>query len=480
MWDRLLETLRRGRRGAERQREKTAHPVAAWRQDAANGWKSAGLISPLMQEAIAAWLDTFYGQTTPEERKRADTRFAAVLTSQAATLAVSELEVGAGEGALAAWVEREVRDGPLGDIHRAVQLAAAGGQSVLKPYMEDGRILCTCVAADRFIPLRYAGGRCVDAVFPDYAQEGGRRLVRLERHSLLPEGVLVENRAFWLNSAGIGASAPLETAARWRHLAPELMFGNVKHPLFACLRMPFANLADPDSPLPQALYAPAMDTLRELDRIYTAFLWEVQSGKRRQIVDVTAVKPHGGHGDADFAAEQYIVLDMGAGAQKLYDDYTPEMRIEAYQRALNVQLRLLESQCGFSVGTFSFDVRGGDAKTATQVLAEDRTTFNMIRAIQEQGMRQGLCDLVDIYAAYARLYRLGPAGGKEKLAPWVRFGDAVFEDTAVEFARRKALADAGLLRAEKLLSWYFGVSEETARNEYLPEGGGHERNIQQL
>ncbi len=168
------------------------------------------------------------------------------------------------------------------------------------------------------------------------------------------------------------------------------------------------------------------------------------------------------------------------GAQKLYDDYTPEMRIEAYQRALNVQLRLLESQCGFSVGTFSFDVRGGDAKTATQVLAEDRTTFNMVRAIQEQGLRQGLCDLVYIYAAYAHLYKLGPAKGRGTITPWVHFGDSVFEDTAMEFARRKALADAGLLRAEKLLSWYFGISEETARNEYLPEGGAHERDIQQL
>ena len=42
------------------------------------------------------------------------------------------------------------------------------------------------------------------------------------------------------------------------------------------------------------------------------------------------------------------------------------------------------------------------------------------------------------------------------------FGDGVLEDTEKEFARRKQLVDGGYMKPEKLLAWYFGVSEEEA------------------
>ena len=51
--------------------------------------------------------------------------------------------------------------------------------------------------------------------------------------------------------------------------------------------------------------------------------------------------------------------------------------------------------------------------------------------------------------------------------PSVSFGDSIFEDTGTEFARRKMLADSGYLKPEKLVSWYFGVSEKDAAT-YLP------------
>lgn len=39
----------------------------------------------------------------------------------------------------------------------------------------------------------------------------------------------------------------------------------------------------------------------------------------------------------------------------------------------------------------------------------------------------------------------------------------------MELARRKGLVDSGYLRPEVLVGWYFGVSEEEAREKYLPE-----------
>lgn len=72
------------------------------------------------------------------------------------------------------------------------------------------------------------------------------------------------------------------------------------------------------------------------------------------------------------------------------------------------------------------------------------------------------------FDAYASLYGLAPAG---RFEPAVSFGDSIFEDTGTEFARRMQMADANYLRPELLLAWYFGVSEDKAR-EMMPADTG--------
>jgi hypothetical protein len=43
----------------------------------------------------------------------------------------------------------------------------------------------------------------------------------------------------------------------------------------------------------------------------------------------------------------------------------------------------------------------------------------------------------------------------------------VLTDTGAEYAQMKAMVDANILKPEKLLAWYFGISEEEAKD-YIP------------
>ena len=70
--------------------------------------------------------------------------------------------------------------------------------------------------------------------------------------------------------------------------------------------------------------------------------------------------------------------------------------------------------------------------------------------------------------ALADLYGLCAPGDWEAA---IRFGDSVFEDTGAEFDRLFRLTEAGILKPEKLLGWYFGVDEDRAAQEYLGKGG---------
>lgn len=280
----------------------------------------------------------------------------------------------------------------------------------------------------------------------------------------------ISNRAYFETDGSLGSRIELSEVERWKNLPPDILVKNVDRPLFAQLRIPFANTVDKTSLLPVSIYADSVDSINELDRIYSEFLWEVHTGKRRKIVDATAIKPKDGartNPTEDMATDEYIVLNL-IGTQfagmKPFDDYTPEIRAEVYQAAINVQLRLIEIQCGFSAGTFTFDVRTGKL-TATQIISEDNDTYNTIKAIQTSGMQQALLDLVYIYDVYATLYSLAPSG---KIVPSVSFGDSIFEDTSVEFARRMQMVDKNMLKKEKFAAWYFEISEQEALDDYIP------------
>lgn len=428
-------------------------------------------VSDCMAAAITTWVRVFYHEPPWAAHGLTPTHFAASLTGYMATLATNEITVDAGTGPRADYISDQFKRFLFPGLRNAVQLAGVSGQIIVKPFVSGCNILVDMVSADRFYPTRINTAGVVEAgFFTDYAQLHGRLVVRVERFDLQREGLYIQNRAYYETAGALSAPLPLADVPEWADLEPDVLIQNVDRPLFAALKMPFANTIDPTSKMPVSFYANSMGTLEELDRIYSDFLHELHSGKRKRIVDIQAIRPErkkpGGIGYKDLATDLYITLDMDKAAEKKpFDDYTPQLRVDEYQKAIDIQLRLLETQTGISPGTFTFDIKTG-RMTATQVVSDDRDTYNTIKTIQDTGLKQGLSDLVYIYDVYATLYNLAPRGAVEAS---VGFGDSIFEDTGVEYARRKQMTDSGYLRPELLVSWYFNVSPEKALEEYIPQ-----------
>lgn len=420
-----------------------------------------------MDRALCEWLWAFYNKPAWNQNKKVkQTNFAGVVSGYAATLAASEITLSAGDGTRADYINRQLERFVLPGIRVAVQKACAGGYVVAKPHIAGPNIYTDFVTPDAFYPTRIAGGVFEAGFFVDSAKVNGKTYLRLEFHNLQPDGVHIRNEVYRDTAVRKNMQVPLTSVPEWAMLQPEVIIKGVSQPLYAVLKMPFANQVDPASKLPVSLYANAMESLKDIDSLYTGFHWEVSTGKRRQILDVTALSPRNARDNAPAKYElsdQYMVLNMD-GAVKPYDDYTPAMRVEEYQRALNIQLRLLESQCQLSAETFTFDVQSGKAQTATEIISKDSDTFNTIQAIREHGLKQGLADLIRVYNVYASLYRLAPEGNIE---PCVTFGDSIFEDTGVEYQRLKALVDSNYLKPEILLAKYFGITENAAK-EMMP------------
>lgn len=426
-------------------------------------------VSDKMAEAITSWFRLFYDENDITKGEH-HTRFTNVLTRYMAILATNEIKLSAGTGARADYINDQINRFVMPSICPNLQIAGVGGEVILKPFVSGKNIYSEIVTADRYYPTRINGAGFVEAgFFTDFDTLNGKTVVRIERFDLQKEGLYINNKAYYSGKSGLNGEIPLTEVYRWKDIQPDILVKDIDRVHYATLKMPFINSVDNTSKLPVSIFANAMDALKELDFIFSEFLHEVHTGERRLIFDRSTLKEFKGKPPLEYselATKFYIVLNGNPDQIKEpYKDYTPEMRVEEYQQAINIVIRLIEMLCGFSAGTFTFDVRTGKM-TATQVISEDKDTYNTIKAIQESGMAQGIKDLIYLYDVYATLYGLAPAG---KVEPSVIFGDSIFEDTAVEFSRRKQMVDSNLLKGEKFVGWYFGISDEEAKTEYMPE-----------
>ena len=426
-------------------------------------------VTPAMAKAMNRWQRSFYNLNTPKGGH--PTGLAAALTGYLATMVTSELAVRISGSARADYLQR-MMDHFLPALQRAVQLAAAEGQCVLRPRIEDGEILVELIPGSRFHPIRFdPSGRPSAGYFADFRTSGSEELVRLESFDYRAGTLILENHAYRLKGDKLDREIPLDSLACWSGLEKETVVEKAPGPLFGLIRMPFAGTVDPASELPVSLYAGAEESIREFDRLYGELLYELHSGKRKRILERQALpglsgKPiPGALGYQDLAADTYLVLDP-MEQQKPFDDYSPVMRTEEYLTGLKSLLRLIETQCCLSPGALSLETGGAEPVTAAEIVSRDRTTYHTCTALQEQGLRPALMELIAAMDALCDLYDLCPAGDYQAA---VVFGDSVFEDTGTEFDRLLKMTEAGILKPERLLGWYFHMDAEQARQTYLKE-----------
>lgn len=400
-------------------------------------------LSSYMAEAIRTWDNLFYLINQPPH----SLKLAQTITSYLATLATSELTLDAGASQRGKYITEQAAGNLLPNINEAVQLAGAGGMAAIKPFVKGGSVYVEIIPRSRIFPKGFGPNKRIESgFFTDFDRlKDGRPVVRIEEFALQKDGLLITNRAYRLKEAdGIGGELSLSEVERWADLQPEAFISDVDRPHFGLIRMPMLNNID-GGPLPISIYANAVDSIIQLDKTYEQFLWERDTGKRRMVLDrgVAVKDPINGKPAIPFrelASDYYMTIDMPV--DKPWADYTPELRGEHYKSIFDTQLRILEMQTGFSQGTFNIDIQTGRV-TATQVISDDRTTYNTVKAVQDRGMTSGLIDALYWFDVYSTLYRLAPAGAFE---PSVTYGDSIFEDTGVEYSRRKAMADSKYIR----------------------------------
>lgn len=428
--------------------------------------------SQQMQDAIRLWTDIFLDSAPWLDSTTQSCNIGAAVAGELARLTRLEMDSNVTGSARADYLNAQYH-AALPQIRQTLESALAVGSMAYKPYVNrDGDIVVDCVPAWRFFPTAFnSRGEITGCIFPERITKGRRYYTRLEWHNAAANSYTVRNLIFCSTDADdLGTQCAITDVEEWAELLPEASFSyqdgsTLERPLFAVFKVPFSNNVDPESPVGVSVYGRAVKLIAEADRQYSRILWEYEGSELAVHASELALRQTKNGPRIDSRKRRlYRGLNIeGKGGGDLFDVFSPAIRDSSLFNGLNQLLRRIEFNCCLAYGTLS-DPANVD-KTAEEIRSSKQRSYTAVAELQTalDGAMQHLIWIMDYYAS---LYQLAPAGSYELATTW---GDGVQEDIQSEFLRRKMLVDQGYLKPEKLLAWYFHVSEDEART-MAPEG----------
>lgn len=354
-------------------------------------------------------------------------------------------------------------------LRQKLDYGIASGGLLLKPYYHNG-LQIDFVAQNQYLPVRYTNDACTAVICPEELLLEKRCYTRLEFHQF-DEQIhthTIQQRCFRSPTPGtLGLECDLTEVPQWANLLPQKTYYDVSQPLFAMFQMPEANNIDPTSPLGVSAYADAVDLIHDADVHWERIIWELESSERAIDASEDLFRFHPGTNQPILPKgreRMYHCLEKTGTGNTIFNTFSPEIRDTSYFNALNQILRRIESAAGLSYGTLSevSDVE----KTAEEIKSSKQRSF--VRVSDIQGNLQAALEQLLYGFQYYRDYYANRHTKPAEVS--CTFGDGVLEDTDKEFQRRLQMVQAGILKPENLLAWYFGCSEEEAKN-MIPESG---------
>lgn len=417
-------------------------------------------ITPLMESSIQLWSAMYANEPYWKAGNIQTLNLPAAIAAEVARAATIEMEMQITGSARADFLNAQIRS-VLADIRKNTEYACAKGGLVFKPYVSNGAISIDAVQADMFYPVAFdSNGNMTSCVFADQKTIGQLFYTRLELH-VFSGGVYQIKNTAWCSSTRdtLGQQVALSEVPEWAQLVPEPIIRNVKKPLFAYFKMPFANNIEPSSPLGVSIYSRAVDLIKQADEQWTNFLWEFESGKRALYTSPDAFEK-GKDGLPKIPDRRlFRLLDLSAvqiDKPGFFHDWTPTLREENLLNGLDAMLRRIEFNCGLSYGVLSNPE--AVALTATEIKNSRQRYYSTVTDIQKQ-LEFTLDHLLYAMDVWATLYRLSPPG---TYTVNYQFDDSVVSDHDTQFLQDIQAVSVGLPKYQFLMRNY-GLDEATAR-----------------
>ena len=387
-------------------------------------------------------------------------------------------------------------------LRNQLEIGMAKGGFVIKPYpiIHEGKegadttaeIEFDFIQADSFYPISFdVSGRITEAAFVQTKKDKDNTYRRLEYHKWNGNSVEIVNKAFVkANESGrysvpktdddesLGKEIKLTEVPEWADLQEKTTIANVDRPLFAYFKVPEANIIDPTSSLGASCFARAASLIHDADEQYSRLLWEFEGGEMAIDIDRDAIRP-------EMDSRGNVIRQMDAHQNRLYRKidisntgetyfpYAPQLRDASYTSGLNTILMRIEDVCAISRGTLSDGA--AEARTATELKILKHRSYESNAEIQSS-LESVLRDVIYIADVYCDLYNITPKGEYDVSFEW---DDSLLVDKETELSTRMAMEQQGLISKLELRMWYFGETENQAKEALAKVDAETQQNMEQ-
>jgi A118 family predicted phage portal protein len=351
------------------------------------------------------------------------------------------------------------------NLKEKIEIGFAVGGIIFKPFIKDKQIAVDFVPADSFLPVEFDdSGNITSAIFISQLIKGETYYTKLELHRLIGTNYSVTNKAFQSkNSSELGTEILLEKVEEWASLQPLTTIENIDAPLFGYFKVPIANNIDPKSPLGISAFARATNDIKNADEQYGRLMWEYEASEKAIYADVQALQKQPKVNDDGKtvykmpSVNNRLFKALDVGKEGFFEDYSPEVRDEAFIRGLNKIKQEIEFKCNLAFGTISDPQIV--SKTATEIKTSQKRSYDMISSSQGN-LELAINSLIYAMDVLATLYNLAPAGKYEASYNW---DDSIIVDADAERQQDMKDVAAGFMNHwEYRMKWY-GETEEQAK-----------------
>lgn len=231
-------------------------------------------------------------------------------------------------------------------------------------------------------------------------------------------------------------------------------------PRFQIFKPNIANNYDTDSPMGISILANSIDRFKSIDQKYDSFYNEFDLGKKRILVDPTAMKAKmtaDEDGNVDlvqyFDTSDKIYVGINGMENQPVKEIDLSLRYLEHIDSINAELNWLSSNLGLGSNFYKFD--GVSVKTATEVISENSEAFRT-KEHYDIITNDVVYDLVKVICEME-----GLISDDITIIP----DDSIIEDKNTEQIRAQQEVNAGLMSKKSYLMNIKGMTEQEAEKE---------------
>lgn len=429
-------------------------------------------VSSKMEAKIREWSNIYENKAPWLNKDVKSLELGSSIASEFVRFTMSEMKTEITGSTRANFLQEQYKK-MLGNLADNLEKGNARGGLILKPYVKNGKIFVDFIQQGNFYPISFDDtGKIISIVFATQKTKGNYIYTRLEYHRLEGTDYYISNTAYKSNNNNsLGKEINLSEVSEWKDIEKEVQIENVEKPLFAYYKPPTANNVDAKSPLGISVFAKATNLVEDADEQYGRVMWEYEGSEKAVYASIEALKPR-----REVIKDEegkkvrwetpklkdrlFRALDLdGKNGEGFFQDYSPEIRDEAFWRGLNKILERIEFNVGLAYGTLS-EPSFSD-KTATEIKTSKQRSYVTVSRMQEN-LQDALEDLIYAIDTLTTLYSLAPAGTYQTSFEW---GDSVLTDTQVEQTMQLQEVGQGLRSKLRYIMWRYGLTEQQAQEE---------------